>query len=498
MPDDHLPGAGAIQTGQEPRPHDAKPFAALRRPLPGSPTEKMRAFLRSGRYKASEILDVYSGEFKFMPLGDTETADMRHQKERRRHTPVAVDQGASTAPPPHALQNDGFGADADADVGCVNCGTPFVSLAPNLCLHRHGRHEGCRNCIDVCSGGAIQAVGLTPHLDPAACLGCGLCTSACPSGALQWRDSGPGAWLHRLRCEMSALTDRGVSPWVVFQEKPASSEQLPAESLQVVRIEVPTPGVLAMDIFLTAMALGAAGVMVLTSSERLDLLRPQLEREIRWTRAVLQAAGVSGADIRLQDADGTPSDLAESKAGSAIRPAQYPFDRPKREMISQAVAHLLVHAGSRSAAGRLPLGAPFGGVYLDGAKCTLCMACAGACKMNALQALGGEAPGLQFQEKHCVQCGLCARVCPEQALTLIPRIDPEAYGMRSLRILHQVQPARCSACGAVFASQRMIDAIRDKLQGHWMYADPAAQRRLSMCDRCRVQDFFFNSSSASE
>jgi len=117
------------------------------------------------------------------------------------------------------------------------------------------------------------------------------------------------------------------------------------------------------------------------------------------------------------------------------------------------------------------------------------MACAGACKMKALVPIDGDRPGLQFTEADCVQCGLCARVCPEQAIRLVPRLNPEPVAA-SPTVLHQVEPARCISCGQAFASGEMIAAILHRLKGHWMYSDPEEQRRLSMCGRCRVQDFF--------
>ena len=47
--------------------------------------------------------------------------------------------------------------------------------------------------------------------------------------------------------------------------------------------------------------------------------------------------------------------------------------------------------------------------------------------------------------------------------------------------------------GRPFASARLIARLERKLRRHWMYSDQAAQNRLHMCDRCRVQDLFFTS-----
>ena len=40
-------------------------------------------------------------------------------------------------------------------------------------------------------------------------------------------------------------------------------------------------------------------------------------------------------------------------------------------------------------------------------------------------------------------------------------------------------------------ARSILEAIRAKLAGHWMYAEkPEAVRRLEMCDECRVKDMF--------
>jgi ferredoxin len=135
----------------------------------------------------------------------------------------------------------------------------------------------------------------------------------------------------------------------------------------------------------------------------------------------------------------------------------------------------------------LPAGACFGTVGLTAARCTLCMACVAACPTGALSARG-DAPRLEFRESLCRQCGVCAKTCPEGALTPQPRLlcDPEAVDAPA--VLHEVEAARCLACGAAFASKAMVGRMRDRLRGHWMYADERQLRRLELCGACRARD----------
>ena len=36
----------------------------------------------------------------------------------------------------------------------------------------------------------------------------------------------------------------------------------------------------------------------------------------------------------------------------------------------------------------------------------------------------------------------------------------------------------------------MLDKLSRKLEGHWMFQNEEARRRLQMCEDCRVRDLF--------
>jgi hypothetical protein len=58
------------------------------------------------------------------------------------------------------------------------------------------------------------------------------------------------------------------------------------------------------------------------------------------------------------------------------------------------------------------------------------------------------------------------------------------------RILHEEQPVCCVSCGKPFATRSMLDKLSRKLEGHWMFQNEEARRRLQMCEDCRVRDLF--------
>ncbi len=62
----------------------------------------------------------------------------------------------------------------------------FFVYKQKLCAHSRNEKTGCNACIDVCSAHAVssdkamQAIKVNPNL----CVGCGACTTVCPTGAL--------------------------------------------------------------------------------------------------------------------------------------------------------------------------------------------------------------------------------------------------------------------------------------------------------------------------
>ena len=62
----------------------------------------------------------------------------------------------------------------------------FFNYKASLCAHSRSRKTGCTQCIDVCSALAIRPDGDRIAVEPHLCVGCGACTTVCPSGALTY------------------------------------------------------------------------------------------------------------------------------------------------------------------------------------------------------------------------------------------------------------------------------------------------------------------------
>jgi ferredoxin len=262
---------------------------------------------------------------------------------------------------------------------------------------------------------------------------------------------------------------------------------LPAHVLPLAVNEVSRIG---PEILAAAMAWGAAGVRVLLRS------RPKhdpagLRSTLAMAGTVLVALGYGPEALGTIETD-DPDTLAEAlrePARAPARPAPSGFLPPatKRALLEQSFRELVRVAPAPVARIELDAGAPFGAVVLDREACTLCLACVSACPVAALTD-NPDRPMLRFSENLCVQCGLCAETCPEDAITLAPRIDIDAWDAPR-HVLHEEEPFACTKCGKAFGSAATIARVRDKLAGHWMFSGPEGEARravLELCDDCRV------------
>ena len=178
----------------------------------------------------------------------------------------------------------------------------FFRYDTKLCAHSRNEKIGCTACIDVCSARAIrsdasrkgkakgQAAGgviVEPHL----CVGCGACTTVCPSGAMALRlpgHGGPGPapahHAHRLRPRRWARRGaadpqrsrghrpaRRAGPRRRPSRRDRSLQGLPA---RVLPVSVWHTASIGIDLWLSAIAQGASQVWVMLTRRRSARIPP--------------------------------------------------------------------------------------------------------------------------------------------------------------------------------------------------------------------------------
>ncbi len=427
----------------------------------------------------------------------------------------------------------------------------FFAYKQSLCAHSRNQQVGCTACIDVCSAQAIRSDAslkgktLGKHrgqpiadgvaaarpagqgggvvVEPMLCVGCGACSTVCPSGAMSFAYPGPVDMGGRLRSMLIAYAKAcqpgTPAPALLLHSQQAGSA-LVDELGRAARVDKALSGLPArvlplplwhsasvgLDLWLAAVAQGANQVWLLLTDEEAPEYREALARQMAVAQALMTGLGYAGSHFRLIEARGArdlaalDADLRAPAAQGVARPGSFAAQADKRGTLDLALEHLMSQApalaagtASRPDAIGLPaVGSPFGSLQVDIGKCTMCLSCVGACPQAAL-ADNPERPQLKFIEKNCVQCGLCANTCPEGAITLLPRLllADEGKARKASRVLHEVPPYACVRCGKGFGTQPGIEAMISKLSGHAMFQGQAADR-LKMCGDCRVIDLHSN------
>ena len=389
----------------------------------------------------------------------------------------------------------------------------FYKYRQNLCAHSRNEQLGCNACIEVCSAQAIRSertsegplrggVSVDPHL----CVGCGACSTVCPSGAMSYAYPGTSDQGQRLRTVISTYRrGAGDAPALLIHSQKAGADLVQALGrsaridkgvqgvpARVIPLDVFHTASVGLDLWLSAIAQGASQVMVLVTDEEAPQYRQALAEQMAVGQALLSGLGYRGQHLMLlQTGDAASLDraLRVDAAQTVGEPAGFAVQADKRATLDLAIDHLAAHAPiALPEAVALPAGALFGSLAVDTDKCTMCLSCVGACPESALGD-NPERPQLRFIEKNCVQCGLCVSTCPEDALSLVPRmlLADAGRARRQSRVLHEMQPWSCVRCGKPFGTVKAIEGMLSKLAGHSMFQG-AALERLKMCGDCRVID----------
>lgn len=413
----------------------------------------------------------------------------------------------------------------------------FVQYKSRLCAHSRNERVGCSACIDVCSASAIRSDaslkgkaerklrGTTPAtpvaggqgggivVDAHLCVGCGACTTVCPSGALAYAAPGTVDQGRRLRTLLQTYQRAGGRHAALLLHSQEAGRRL-LEDLgraatvdqglqglpaRVLPVDVWHTASIGLDLWLAAVAWGASQVWVLVTDEEAPQYRQVLAEQMAVAQAILTGLGLAGTHLRMleardaRDLASLDAALRAEPAAGVATPATWSAQADKRSTLDLALDHLLAQASRPPEAIALPAaGSPLGSLQVDTSRCTMCLSCVGACPSAAL-ADNPERPQLRFVERNCVQCGLCVTTCPEQALQLQPRLwlADDGKARKQLRVLHEDQPFHCVSCGKPFGTARAIESMIAKIGAHPAFAGPNAQR-LRMCGDCRVNAMFSN------
>ncbi|MCZ4312469.1 4Fe-4S binding protein [Comamonadaceae bacterium G21597-S1] len=387
----------------------------------------------------------------------------------------------------------------------------FVAYKQKLCAHSRNERIGCNACVDICSASAIRSERGRQRIvvDANLCVGCGACSTVCPTGALSYSYPRAGDQGVRLKTALATyLRNGGKQPAVLLHNQQGASRMLDdlgrAAQLdpdlhgvpaRVLPLSVWHDASVGLELWLAAIAYGAAQVWLMTTEEDAPQYRDALQEQLAVAQAVMTGLGYAGEHFRVlhvrdaRDLEVFDRDLRAAPAGTVARAGGFAVQADKRATLELALAHLIEQApGPRSEAIGLPAkGSPLGALAIDKNRCTLCLSCVNACPAAALQD-NPDAPQLRFIEQNCVQCGLCVGTCPEKALSLVPQLNLAPQRKQAV-VLNEMQPYACIRCNKPFGTLKAVEAMIGKLAGHAMFQGEALER-LKMCSDCRVIDLY--------
>jgi ferredoxin len=219
-------------------------------------------------------------------------------------------------------------------------------------------------------------------------MGCGACTTVCPSGALGYAYPTVPELSARIRTALATYGKAGGrDPCLLFHDAAGAEvihrlgrrgKGLPA---RVIPVELHHMAATGIDVWLGALAYGASDVAVLRPAPRRRNIRKRSSG--RWAtpirsrrRLATGAAPASAARRRRRRARGrrlgASAGAAGPRAGDLPLVGGQAHDRRARHRASRARADAATVIA-------LAAGAPFGTIAVNRDACTLCLACVGAC-----------------------------------------------------------------------------------------------------------------------
>ena len=371
----------------------------------------------------------------------------------------------------------------------------YIDFVPWRCVNRRQQVPGCERCLDTCPAGAItigeQSVTVDAHL----CRGCGACASVCPTGALTFTDPSPSDVVERLERALEAFRSAGgTDPWIVFHTEngAAITRWAAIDGITLLPFAVHSVASLGLEVWLAAIALGAAGAVLLAPENLPAMALGALSRNVDLAGNILESLGQPRGRVQLlnSSAVGLEADVAAPAGGSNFGPPwSYPLTDPNpRSRLLALFERLSARSrdGCERPATTLPASAPFGGVALDAKRCTMCLACTNLCPTGALRT-GGDGVELNFVEADCIQCGLCEHGCPEHAVKRQPRFDYAALRDGKMITLNRARMANCTQCKRPYMSAALLASALEHLSGAGA-ANGQAREMLLICPQCRADN----------
>lgn len=349
----------------------------------------------------------------------------------------------------------------------------FTTYDAAICQYNERRVEICSKCEEVCPTVAITKDDKTKTLtfSQIDCDGCGGCVSVCPSGALDYAPTNRDSIF-----EMSKFY-KDTHPLIVPSKMNMQNLMLNLKE-NVLPFAIEGEKFLSEVSFLTLLQMSGSQVVFYS-----DVLSKGTKDSIRILNDIYQKKYQKDAILVAMDKEELEDALNEV---SFIENSYFNFNQnelKKREAFSQRLQKIVgtedlgvVKTGEHIHYGR---------VLVNEANCTLCLACVGACNVDALFANESDFT-LRVNPSLCTACGYCEVSCPEvDCLTIVrDEIELQPTWFKE-NILAKDTLFACVECGKEFATTKAIEKIANMMGAIFALSSETKKRTLYCCEDCK-------------
>ena len=349
----------------------------------------------------------------------------------------------------------------------------FTTYDKTICQYDGRREVVCSKCEEVCPTVAITKDDTTKTLtfSQVDCHGCGGCISVCPSGALDYTPTNKESLY-----EISKFY-KDTHPLIIPSKMSLDNLNIDLKE-NILPFAIDGEKFLHEGTLLTLLQISGSQLIFYS-----DFLSKGTNDAIRIVNDIYQKKYQKDAILVAMDKEELEDALNEV---TFIEDSYFNFnqnDLKKREAFSQRLQKIVgiedlgvVKTGEHIHYGR---------VLVNEANCTLCLACVGACNVDALFANESDFT-LRVNPSLCTACGYCEVSCPEvDCLTIVrDEIELQPTWFKE-NILAKDKLFACVECGKEFATTKAIEKIANMMGAIFALSSETKKRTLYCCEDCK-------------
>ena len=350
----------------------------------------------------------------------------------------------------------------------------FTTYDANICQYDERRVEICSACVSVCPSVAITKDDKRKKLvfSNVDCTACGECISVCPSGSLDSANTNRDALF-----ELSHFY-KNKHPLII-------PSKMNISNLEVSLKQNIFPFAIDGEIFdeatlLTLLQISGSQIIYFSDSISIGTKESiAILNDVYQKRFGVDAILLATSKEELQEA---------IKAVDFVENSYFNFNQKglkKREVFSFRLQKIV--ANDDLGVVKTSKFVHYGTVTVNDANCTLCMACVGACNVDAIFANEADFT-LRVNPSLCTACGYCEVSCPEKDCLTIQRDEIQLQPMWfKENILAKDKLFACVECGKEFATTKAIEKIATLMAPIFAKVSETKKRTLYCCEDCKAK-----------